>query len=158
MVAVTIRSWQLMAIQVWKLTPEFKDKRGFIARLIDQDKFPLHSVLYIKSKKGTVRANHYHTKDVHYVFCVSGRFRYWEKDMRKAKAKLESVILKPGDMVLTQPMVAHAMEFLADTVFLAFTTEGRSQKQYEQEVVRIELVPASAKATAGRPAQSKKKA
>lgn len=145
-----------MAIKVWKLTPEFKDKRGFIARLIDQDKFPLQSVLYIKSKKGTVRANHYHTKDVHYVFCVSGRFRYWEKDVRRPRAKLQAVVLKPGDMVLTLPMMAHAMEFLEDTVFLAFTTEGRAQNKYEQEIVRVELVPAAAKAMAGVPAATKR--
>ena len=89
--------------------------------------------MYITSKAGTTRANHYHKTDAHFVYCLSGRFKYSEKDMRKPNGKLESLILKPGDLVLSRPMFAHAMEFLEDTVFLAFTTEPREQNQYEED-------------------------
>jgi len=129
-----------MPIKVTKTKPEFKDERGFITRLIDQDEFPIRAVLYITSKKGTVRANHYHKKDAHYSYCVSGKFRYSEKDMKRPKARVRSVIIKPGDIVLSRPMVAHAMEFLEDTVFLAFTTETREHENYEEDTVRIKIV------------------
>lgn len=129
-----------MPIKVTKTKPEFVDERGYITRLIDQDDYPMRAVLYIQSKKGSVRANHYHKTDAHYVYCLSGKFRYSEKDMRKPKSKLESVILKPGDVVLSRPMFAHAMEFLEDSVFLAFTTEPREQEKYEADLVRLKLV------------------
>ncbi|OGD87041.1 hypothetical protein A2164_00150 [Candidatus Curtissbacteria bacterium RBG_13_35_7] len=129
-----------MPIQVVKTKPEFIDDRGFITRLIDQDKLKIRAVLYIKSKAGSIRGNHYHKTDYHYVYCLSGKFRYSEKDLRNTNPQLESVVLKPGDLVLSNPMVAHAMEFLEDSIFMAFTTEKREQRKYEQNTVRIKIV------------------
>ena len=84
-----------MAIKVTHTKPEFVDERGFITRLMDQDKYPIRAVLYITGKKGTERGNHYHKKDAHFVYCLSGKFRYAEKNMDKKGAKKESVILRP---------------------------------------------------------------
>lgn len=130
-----------MAIKVTHIKPEFVDERGVITRLVNDDKTKFRAVLYITSKAGTQRANHYHKKDSHYVYCLSGKFRYSEKDMTKPNSKVESVILKPGDLVLSKPMIAHAMEFLEDTVFLAITTEPRKQNQYEEDLIRIKITP-----------------
>lgn len=129
-----------MSIKVIKTKPEFVDERGYITRLVDQDDYPIRAILYISSRAGTIRANHYHKKDAHYVYCIKGKFKYSEKDLHNPKAKLESVILKPGDLVLSRPMFAHAMEFLEDTVFMAFTTEKRRQEDYEEDTVRLKLV------------------
>lgn len=128
-----------MAIKVIHVKPEFIDERGYITRLVNDDKAKFRAVLYITSKAGTQRANHYHKKDSHYVYCVSGKFRYSEKDMTKPNSPVESIIVKPGDLVLSKPMIAHAMEFLEDTVFLAITTEVRQQDLYEEDLVRIKI-------------------
>lgn len=128
-----------MAIKVTHTKPEFKDERGYITRFVNNDP-NLRSVIYITSKKGTVRANHYHKKDTHYVYVVSGSFEYFEKDLTKKNSKLQSVVLKPGDLVYTKPMIAHAMKFLEDTVFMAFTSEGRDQNKYEDDTVRVDLI------------------
>ena len=128
-----------MAIKVTHVKPEFEDERGYISRLVNDEDGGFRAVLYITSKSGTQRANHYHKKDSHYVYCLSGKFRYSEKDMAKPNSKVESVILKPGDLVLTKPMIAHSMEFLEDTVFLAITTEHRQQNKYEDDLVRIKI-------------------
>ncbi|MDO8573442.1 MAG: cupin domain-containing protein [Candidatus Daviesbacteria bacterium] len=128
-----------MAINVTHVKPEFIDDRGYITRLVNDDGKKFVAVLYITSKAGTQRANHYHKKDAHYVYCLSGKFRYSEKNMKKSNSKVESVILKPGDLVLTKPMIAHAMEFMEDTVFLAITTEHRQQGKYEDDLVRIKI-------------------
>ena len=128
-----------MPIQVTHVKPEFEDERGYITRLINDDSKQFRAVLYITSKKGTERGNHYHKADYHYVYCLSGKFRYSEKDMSKPDSKVESVILEPGDLVLSSSMIAHSMEFLEDTVFLAITTEHREQEKYEQDTVRIKI-------------------
>ncbi len=128
-----------MAIKVTHVKPEFVDDRGYISRLVNDESKNFKAVLYITSKKGTERGNHYHKSDYHYVYCLSGKFRYSEKDMHNSKAKTESVILKPGDLVLSSPMTAHSMEFLEDTVFLAITTEHREQSKYEGDTVRIKI-------------------
>lgn len=129
-----------MPITVKHLRPEFKDVRGYITRLINEPKVKITAVLYITQKKGTIRANHYHKKDSHWVYCVSGKFRYYEQDTRKKNAKRTSVIIKPGDLVYSKPYIAHAMEALEETVFLAITTEKRQQSHYEEDTVRLELV------------------
>lgn len=128
-----------MPIKVTHTKPEFVDERGYITRLMDQDEFPIRAVLYITGKKGTERGNHYHKTDAHYVYCLSGKFRYSEKNMSKKNSKKQSVVLKPGDVVLSRPEVAHSMEFLENTVFLAFTTEQRAQNKYEEDIVRIKI-------------------
>lgn len=128
-----------MAIKVTHIKPEFADDRGYISRLVDDNGKNFKTVLYITSKKGTERGNHYHKSDYHYVYCLSGKFKYSEQDMHNINSPVESVILKPGDLVLSNPMVAHSMEFLEDTVFLAITTETRTQDKYEQDTVRIKL-------------------
>jgi quercetin dioxygenase-like cupin family protein len=115
------------------------DERGSITHLLEPA-FKLKGILLIVSKAGAVRANHYHKKDSHYVYILKGRMEYTEKDMRRPKARKKTIILTEGDLVLTPPMTAHAMRFLEDTVFLAFTTEKRDQASYERDTQRIQLI------------------
>lgn len=124
-------------IKILHLKPIDQDKRGSIIKVMEGK---ITSVLVIPSKKGAVRANHYHKKDTHYVYMISGKMRYTVKDLSKKRARKQSVILSPGDLVYTPAMIAHAMEFLEDSVFLALTTRKRDQKSYENDVVRVSLI------------------
>ena len=128
-----------MAIHVTKINPEFIDERGFISRVVNNSPIKLNSILYIVRKKGSVSANHYHKSDAHYIFVLSGKVKYSEKDMRKEKSAVNTVILEPFDLVLSSPMIAHATEFLEDSVILAFTSENRDQDNYEKDTVRIKI-------------------
>ncbi len=136
-----------MAIKVKKIKPEFVDERGGIARMLYEEikkihkkKLYIQSILRITHKKNTQpRGNHFHKKDYHWVYVESGKMEYLEKSQKK-NAKVEKVILKPGDMVLSNPGVIHAMNAIEDTVFWAFSTEGREQDQYEGDTVRIKIV------------------
>lgn len=128
-----------MAIKVTHIKPEFTDDRGYISRIVDTDEFPLRAVLFITGKKGSVRGNHYHKKDAHFVYCLKGKFIYSEKDLSKKGSRKQSVILNPGDAVLSRPGKAHSMKFLEYTEFLAITTEPREQEGYEKDLVRVKL-------------------
>ena len=129
-----------MAINVTHTKPEFVDERGGIARIIDQDKFPIRAILRITSKKGTSRANHYHKTDYHYIYVESGRCEYSEKDSNDSNGKVESAILESGDVVSSKPGMIHGVKFLEDTVFYAFTSERRGQAEYEKDIKRIKIV------------------
>lgn len=113
------------------------DARGIIQQLTDQ---PFYSVLRITSKKGTVRANHYHQKDSHLCYLVSGKIRYVHRDALDNQAPLEEVIVNPGDLFYTPPMIAHAMHFLEDSEFYTFSGLKREQGAYEEDLIRVELV------------------
>lgn len=129
-----------MKIQISHINPDFVDERGGIARVVDQDKFPIRAILRITSKAGSIRANHYHKHDYHYIYIESGKCEYSEKPVNKPNSKIETITLNPGDLVLTNPGIIHAVKFLEDTVFYAFTTEKREQDQYEGDTVRITIV------------------
>ncbi len=124
-------------IKVKKIRPLNKDRRGSIIKVVEGK---ITSVLLIPSKKGAVRANHYHKEDSHYVYMISGKMRYTVKDLTKKYSKKQTVVLKKGDLVYTPPMVGHAMEFLDDSVFLALATESRDKKHYENDTTKIELI------------------
>lgn len=127
-------------IKITHLKPEFKDARGAITRILNEPEFKIRAILRITQKAGTIRGNHYHKKDCHWVYCESGKFRYYEKNMKVKSGRVISVILKPGDLVLSHPHIAHAMEALVDTVFWAITTEKRQQANYEADTVRLDIV------------------
>ncbi|MDD5110176.1 MAG: cupin domain-containing protein [Patescibacteria group bacterium] len=119
------------------IRPVAVEERGNITRVVDSPS-PIRSVLLITSKAGSVRSNHYHQKDTHYCYIISGKAEWHEKPV--AGGKTETAVLSAGDMVFTPPMVVHAVKFLEDTVFLAFATESREQTDYEADTIRVKLI------------------
>ena len=119
-----------------ELEPPHADDRGEIIPLVDA---PMRSAVLITSKKGTVRANHYHKTDWHYCYVLEGTIEYFHRPTGSA-AEPERIVVKAGQMVFTPPMVDHAMKFPEDTRFLTLSRNPRDQATYEADVVRIELV------------------
>lgn len=113
------------------------DARGIIEKLAEGN---YQSVLRITSKAGSVRANHYHKHDSHLCYLTKGKLRYVHRPALDASAPLEEVIILPGQLFYTPPMVAHAMHFLEDSEFYCFTTQTRGQEEYEEDLVRVTLV------------------
>ena len=114
----------------------FADSRGEIQPLVDR---AMRSAVLISSKKGTVRANHYHKTDWHYCYVLEGRIEYHHRP-HGSDAAPETVIIERGQLFFTPPMIDHAMVFLEDTTFLALGRNSRAQAVYEADVERIELV------------------
>ena len=125
-------------MQIKNITPSYQDARGDISHLLEFDG-KVKTALYITSKVGAIRANHYHKKDTHYTYLVSGQFEYWEKVIGDKKALVKKKMINPGDLVVTPPMIAHTMKFTKDSLMVVFTTEKRDQASYEQDTVRIDL-------------------
>ena len=122
-----------------KVQPFFIDGRGEMSHLIDDD-INITSVLYITSKKGSVRASHYHKKDVHYVFLLKGKIEYTYLNRKNRNKKKKTVIVDSGYIIHTPSMTEHVMKFLEDSVFLAFSIRPRNRKAYENDTVRVKLI------------------
>ena len=122
------------------LKPFHIDARGEMTYLIEDAVSPIRSVLLITCKKGSVRANHIHTKDSHYSYMLKGSMEYSYKRGMDDKIPVENVLVKEGEMVYTPPLEAHAMRFLEDSVFFAFTTEKRKRNKYEADLRRIDII------------------
>lgn len=118
------------------IKPEFVDERGGITRIFDGSP-SINSVLVITCNAGASRSNHYHKKDMHFCYVLSGKAEWYEKPVEGGK--IESAILEAGDMVCTPPMTIHAVKFLEETVLLTLATEHRTRDDYEADTVRVTL-------------------
>lgn len=122
------------------LDPAHVDERGAIQSLVN---FPMKNLSLISSRKGSVRSNHYHVTDWHYMYVLSGSFDYYYR--ATGSSQQPAVIrVNVGEMVFTPPMEDHATVFLEDTQLLVMSRNPRDQESYEADVRRIMLVdPAS---------------
>ena len=122
-----------------RIKPFFTDARGDMSHLLE-GKEVFTSALLITCKKGAIRANHFHKKDTHHCYMLSGKMEYSYKDSRKKNSRKKTVIVKKGDMVVTPPHEIHAMKFLEDSSFIALTTEERDHEKYEKDTVRVKFI------------------
>ena len=119
-----------------QLEPRHADNRGYIQLLVN---IPTHNVSLIESRKDTVRSNHYHTEDWHYIYVISGSFDYYFRT-HDSGDEISHFVAKAGDMVWTPPMEDHSTVFAEDTLILALSLLPRDQEAYESDVKRIVLV------------------
>ena len=117
------------------LPTPFEDARGAIQTLVDGG---IQSVQIITSKATTVRANHYHKSDSHFMYMLKGSMKYFHRPAGD-KSPPTWLLVKEGQMVFTPPLVEHAVEFLEDSVFINITGKPRDQRTYEDGLVRVEL-------------------
>lgn len=111
-----------------------RDDRGCIQSLLN---FPMKNVSLISSKRGSVRSNHYHLTDWHYMYVISGSFDYYSRPTGSNK-ELSVIRVNAGEMVFTPPLEDHATVFLEDTQLLVMSRNPRGdQETYEADVKRI---------------------
>ena len=107
---------------------EYIDDRGKISNYELTE--PINLIGYIESKKGTVRANHYHPIQEQKCLLVKGRYVSVIKDLADPKAKIHTQIIKQGDIAVIKPNVAHTMVFLEDSIFLNLVRGEREHDNY----------------------------
>jgi len=118
------------------LEKPFVDDRGEIIPLVD---VLMKSCVLITSKKGTIRANHYHKTDWHFCYVLKGSVEYYHRSIGDT-IQPEKVIVKQGQLFFTPPLVEHAMIFREDTIFLTLGGNSRKQESYESDLVRVNLI------------------
>ena len=107
---------------------EFIDDRGKISNFDLPE--PINMIGYIESKKGTMRANHFHPVQEQKCLIIKGQFISIYKDLLDEKSVKVTHVVNEGDMIITQPNVAHTMVFTKDTVFLNLVRGEREHENY----------------------------
>ena len=113
-----------------------KDKRGDFKNIIN-DNFANLSIIF--SKEGTIRSNHYHIKDSHCIYVISGKMDYYYKKLNK-NSKIFKKTLVEGDIVYTPSLEIHATVFTEDTRIIVASKNPRSKKFYEKDTKPYILV------------------
>lgn len=125
-----------LANPIVQLETPFVDERGAIYPIVDEK---MESCVIISSKKGTVRANHFHKTDWHYCHVLSGEIEYHWRETGSDQPP-NTIVIRQGQCFFTPPMVDHAMVFTVDTTFLTLGRNPRDQESYEADIERISLV------------------
>ena len=119
----------------FKIGKTFKDKRGWLKKILDGN---FSSCIEIYSKKDSIRANHYHKKDTHFIYVINGEILYFYKD-RKKRAKTKCKLMKKNDLFFTPAMQEHMAYFTKNTHFLAFSTRKRTKFDYEKDLIKVNM-------------------
>tara|TARA_B100000686_G_scaffold296678_1_gene328414 strand:- start:4247 stop:6799 length:2553 start_codon:yes stop_codon:yes gene_type:complete len=107
---------------------EFIDARGKISNYELTE--PINLIGYIESKKGSMRANHYHPIQEQKVLLVKGQFISLYKSLLEENAPKVTHVINEGDSVVTKPNVAHTMVFTKDSIFLNLVRGEREHDNY----------------------------
>ena len=91
---------------------------------------PINLIGYIESKKGTVRANHYHPIQEQKCLLIKGKYVSVIKDLADENSIIETRIINEGDIAVIHPNVIHTMVFLEDSVFLNLVRGEREHENY----------------------------
>lgn len=110
-----------------------KDTRGTILSIFEN---MIKNVSIITSNKNTIRSNHYHKKDWHYMYILEGKMDYFYKH----KENVYYLKLKKGDLIFTPPKEIHSTYFPIKTVMIVGSKNPRDKKTYENDTVRVEFV------------------
>ncbi len=106
----------------------FKDKRGMISNYELTE--PINLIGLIESKKGTLRANHYHPQQEQKCLFIQGQIIEIFQDIINPGAPKITQVVNAGQLSVIKPNVAHTMLFTKDTTFLNLVRGERDHENY----------------------------
>lgn len=118
-----------------KLPKNFISSAGTIQNLTENG---CGGVGVLWSKKGAMRANHFHQTDWHYLFVLEGSLLYYERPVGSTE-KPTPALVRAGELIYTPPMVEHVLVFLERTTMVSMSLLGRDHASHEDDVVRVKL-------------------
>ena len=107
---------------------EFIDSRGKISN--HELTEPINLIGLIDSKKGTIRANHYHPQQEQKCLFTKGQVIEIFQDILNPDAPKVTQVVNAGQLSIIKPNVAHTMVFTKDTTFLNLVRGEREHNNY----------------------------
>ena len=106
----------------------FIDERGVISN--HELTEPINLIGMIESKKGTIRANHYHPQQEQKCLFTKGQIIEIFQDILNPNAPKITQVVNEGQLSIIKPNVAHTMVFTKDTTFLNLVRGERDHENY----------------------------
>ena len=106
----------------------FIDERGVISN--HELTEPINLIGMIESKKGTIRANHYHPQQEQKCLFTKGQIIEIFQDIINPNAPKITQVVNAGQLSIIKPNVAHTMVFTKDTTFLNLVRGERNHENY----------------------------
>ena len=107
---------------------EFVDTRGKISN--HELTEPINMIGLINSKKGTMRANHFHPQQEQKCLFTKGQIIEIFQDILNPGSPKITQVVNEGELSIIKPNVAHTMVFTKDTTFLNLVRGEREHENY----------------------------
>ena len=107
---------------------EYVDSRGKISN--HELTEPINMIGLIHSKKGTIRANHYHPQQEQKCLFTKGQIIEIFQDILNPNSIKITQVENEGQLSVIKPNVAHTMVFTKDTTFLNLVRGEREHENY----------------------------
>ncbi len=107
---------------------EYVDVRGKISN--HELTEPINLIGLIDSKKGTIRANHYHPQQEQKCLFTKGQIIEIFQDILNPNSPKITQVVNEGQLSIIKPNVAHTMVFTKDTTFLNLVRGEREHNNY----------------------------
>ena len=133
--------------------PTFNNDAGVISNMA-WGKFEHLSI--IESISGSIRSNHYHKTDSHFMTVLDGEMHYYWLESSRPNSPAEMIEIKPtlkmievkrGETVFTPPLVPHATYFPLATRIAALSRKKRTKEEHEADLVRVKILTSVTLAT-----------
>ena len=111
------------------------DMRGSIVSIVDDT---IQNVSLITCNAGSIRSNHYHRNDFHYMYVLEGEIDYFYKELNNDIVHYFKV--KKDDIIFTPKNEIHATFFPLKTKLIVSSMLPRDQETYENDTVRVEFI------------------
>ena len=117
----------MKGVKVYPIKIAHSDERRDILEMFNGD-FDCKQVKILKVKKGQILGNHFHLyKEIRYL--LKGKIKYYLKKVEPLglnipfKNLVEEFIMNEGEVMITEPFIAHTGEFLEDSIIIEGTEE-----------------------------------
>ena len=121
--------------RLFKSITRDNDIRGSIVSIVDD---VVQNVSLITCNAGSIRSNHYHKKDFHYMYVLEGEIDYFYKELNNDVIHYFKV--KKNDIIFTPKNEIHATFFPLRTKLIVSSMLPRDQETYENDTVRVEFI------------------
>ena len=111
------------------------DVRGEIKSIVDTE---VKNVSIITCNENTIRSNHYHKKDFHFMYVLSGSINYFFSDLKMKY--INYLKIEKGNTIFTPCMEIHATHFPKKTTLIVSSGFPRDQKTYEADTIRVDFL------------------
>ena len=111
------------------------DIRGNILSIVDKE---VSNVSIISCNAGTIRSNHYHKKDFHFMYVLNGEIDYLFKGLENDQFSYLKV--SKGQTIFTPKQEIHATHFPINTTLIVSSGFPRDQQTYENDTVRVKFI------------------
>lgn len=119
-----------------EIPQRFQDDRGMILNIADGS---FGDVAIIESKKGSVRANHFHKNDWHLTYILHGAafYSYKKVDSTPSFDWVETKI-EPRKLLYTPNETWHRFKFIEDTLMIVVSGLSRRKEIYDSDTIYVD--------------------